>query len=56
MVVRDGAREILVPVIEDLLRSLDFDAGRIVVEPVPGLLDEDSAAAAPEPHAPARRR
>src|SRR5579885_46954 len=56
MVVRDGAREILVPVIEDLLRSLDFDARRIVVEPVPGLLDEDGAAAAPEPHAPARRR
>src|SRR5581483_3063845 len=43
MVVRDGAREILVPVIEDLLRSLDFDARRIVVEPVPGLLDEGTA-------------
>ncbi len=39
MVVRDGAREILVPVIEDVVKSIDLDARRVVIEPVPGLLD-----------------
>lgn len=39
MVVRDGKREILVPVIEDVVKSIDLEARRVVVEPVPGLLD-----------------
>ncbi len=39
MVVKAGAREILVPVIEDVVKAIDLDARRVVVEPVPGLLE-----------------
>ncbi len=39
MVVRGGTREILVPVIADVIRSIDLEARRVVVEPIPGLLD-----------------
>jgi 16S rRNA processing protein RimM len=39
LVVRDGKKEILVPVIADVVKAMDLDARRIVVEPVPGLLD-----------------
>ncbi len=39
LVVRDGKKEILVPVIADVVKAIDLDARRIVVEPVPGLLD-----------------
>ncbi len=39
LVVRDGGKEILVPVIADVVKAMDLDARRIVVEPVPGLLD-----------------
>jgi 16S rRNA processing protein RimM len=39
MVVRDGAREILVPVIADVIRSIDLAARRITIDPIPGLLD-----------------
>jgi 16S rRNA processing protein RimM len=38
-VVRDGAKEILVPVIDDVVKSMDFGARRVVIEAVPGLLD-----------------
>jgi 16S rRNA processing protein RimM len=38
-VVRDGATEVLVPVIDNVVKSMDFAARRIVVEAVPGLLD-----------------
>jgi 16S rRNA processing protein RimM len=38
-VVRDGAREVLVPVIEDVVKSMDFAARRVTIEAVPGLLD-----------------
>ena len=38
-VVRGGAREYLIPVIADVVRAIDRDEGRIVVEPIPGLLD-----------------
>jgi 16S rRNA processing protein RimM len=37
--VRDESRELLVPVIEDVVESLDLEARRIVVRPLPGLLD-----------------
>ena len=37
--VRDGDREVLVPVIEDVVESLDFAARRIVLKTIPGLLD-----------------
>ncbi|MHB8382254.1 MAG: ribosome maturation factor RimM [Candidatus Binataceae bacterium] len=39
LVVRDGTKEILVPVIADVVKAMDLEARRIVVEPVPGLLD-----------------
>ncbi len=39
LVVREGGREILVPAIADVIRSLDFERRQIVIEAVPGLLD-----------------
>ncbi len=39
MVVRDGAREILVPVIADVVQSIDLEARRVTIDPIPGLLD-----------------
>ena len=38
-VVRDGEREVLVPVIEDVVKAIDLGARRMTIEPVPGLLD-----------------
>jgi len=38
-VVRDGDAEVLVPVIADVVKSMDFAARSIVIEAVPGLLD-----------------
>jgi 16S rRNA processing protein RimM len=38
-VVRDGRREYLIPVIADVVRSIDRDGRRIVIEPIPGLLE-----------------
>jgi 16S rRNA processing protein RimM len=38
-VVRDGAAEVLVPVIEDVVKSIDLSGRLMVIEAVPGLLD-----------------
>jgi 16S rRNA processing protein RimM len=38
-VVRDGGREHLIPVIADVVRTIDAAARRVVIEPLPGLLD-----------------
>lgn len=38
-VVRDGAREVLVPVIADVVKAMDLGARRVTIEAVPGLLD-----------------
>ncbi len=38
-VVRSGTREYLVPLIADVVRQLDRDGRRIVIEPLPGLLE-----------------
>ncbi len=38
-VVKDGSREILIPVIEDIVRRIDLEGGRVVVDPIPGLLE-----------------
>lgn len=38
-VVRDGAHEHLIPVIADVVRAIDREAKRIVIAPMPGLLD-----------------
>ncbi|MBI3978046.1 MAG: 16S rRNA processing protein RimM [Chloroflexi bacterium] len=37
-VVRGGRREVLVPAIRDVVKEIDLDAGRVVVEPLPGML------------------
>jgi len=38
-VVRDGDREVLVPVIEDVVKAMDFAARRVTIEAIPGLID-----------------
>lgn len=38
-IVRDGEREFLIPVIEDVVKAMDFAARRVTIEPIPGLLD-----------------
>ena len=38
-VVRDGPKEVLVPVIEDVVKTMDLDRRVVMIEPVPGLLD-----------------
>jgi 16S rRNA processing protein RimM len=38
-VVKDEGREILVPVIEDVVRRIDLEGGRAIIDPIPGLLD-----------------
>jgi 16S rRNA processing protein RimM len=40
LVVRDGAREHLIPVIADVIRKVDLDAGRVTIEPIAGLLED----------------
>jgi 16S rRNA processing protein RimM len=44
---REGGREVLVPFVAELVPEIDVDAGRVVIDPPPGLLDLD------EPDAPA---
>jgi 16S rRNA processing protein RimM len=38
-VVRQGKKEYLIPVIDEIVRSIDIAAGRIVIEPMAGLLE-----------------
>lgn len=38
-VVRDRSAEYLVPVIEDIVKAIDWNARRVIIEAVPGLLD-----------------
>ena len=37
-VVRGPRRELLIPAIEDVVREVDVGGGRMVIEPIPGLL------------------
>lgn len=39
--VRHGDREYLIPVIPPVIRSLDREAQRLVIHPLPGLLDDE---------------
>lgn len=39
-VVQDGAREVLLPAIADVVRSIDLRANRMVIHLLPGLVDE----------------
>lgn len=38
-VVRDAEREVLIPVIEDVVKAMDLPAKRVTIDPIPGLLD-----------------
>ncbi len=38
-VVRDGTREYLIPLIADVVKQLDREQRRLVIEPLPGLLE-----------------
>jgi 16S rRNA processing protein RimM len=38
-VVRDSEREVLIPVIEDVVKAMDLAAKRVTIEPIAGLLD-----------------
>ena len=38
-VVRGAEGEIIIPAIEDVVKSIDLDKGRIVIEPIKGLLN-----------------
>lgn len=39
LVVRDDGREHLIPLIADVVRAVDLGAGRVVIQPIAGLLD-----------------
>ena len=39
LVVQDGPREYLIPMIADVVRTIDVAAKRVVIDPIPGLLD-----------------
>jgi len=43
-VVRDAAREVLVPLIADVIAELDIERRLVLVRPVPGLLDGGAGA------------
>jgi len=40
LVIRGPSGDVLVPMIGDVIQSIDVDAGRIVITPLPGLLPE----------------
>mgnify|MGYP001302553682 FL=1 len=40
-VVRDGQKEYLIPYIDDVVRRIDVTARRIVIYPMPGLLEDE---------------
>jgi 16S rRNA processing protein RimM len=39
LVVHDGPREILIPMIAEVVRAIDLAGHRVVIDPIPGLLD-----------------
>lgn len=40
-VVDDDGRELLIPVIDEVIREVDRSSGRVVIEAIAGLLDPD---------------
>lgn len=40
LVVHEGARELLIPMIADVVQTIDLAGHRVVIEPIPGLLDQ----------------
>ena len=45
LLVRRDRREFLIPYVPEIVREVDLDGGRIVVDPPRGLLDDDSVVA-----------
>jgi 16S rRNA processing protein RimM len=41
-VVRDGGRELLLPVIEDVIKKVDPQAGKLIFHPIEGLIEDAS--------------
>ena len=41
-VVRDGKRELLLPVIDSVVKTIDLEAGKLVFHPLEGLLEDTS--------------
>lgn len=39
LVVHDGPRELLIPMIADVVQTIDLAGQRVVIDPIPGLLD-----------------
>jgi 16S rRNA processing protein RimM len=39
LVVQEGSREILIPMIADVVQSIDLDRHRVVIDAIPGLLE-----------------
>ena len=39
LVVHDGNREYLIPMIADVVQTIDLAGGRVIINPIPGLLD-----------------
>ena len=39
LVVHEGPREYLIPMIADVVRTIDLAGGRVIIDPIPGLLD-----------------
>lgn len=39
-VVRDSEREYLIPFVDEIVRDVDIDNARMVIDPLPGLLDD----------------
>lgn len=40
LVVHEGTRELLIPMIADVVQTIDLAGHRIVIDPIPGLLDQ----------------
>ena len=40
-IVRSPAGEVLIPAIEDVVRSIDIEQGLIIIEPIEGLLSSE---------------
>jgi len=45
ILVQRGSREFLVPWVPELVSSVDLDGAYLVIEPLPGLLDDDAVTA-----------
>ncbi len=41
-VVRDGKKEVLIPYIDDVVKQIDVANRRILIEPLPGLLEDEA--------------